>query len=70
MSDRINTITVVLEKETRLDDCDAIIAAIRMTKGVLSADPNVAEPFEYTAFERARHELRQELKEVLYQKFD
>jgi hypothetical protein len=68
MSDRINTITVVLEKETRLDDSDAIIAAIRMTKGVLSAAPNVNDPFEYTAFERARHELRQELREVLYPK--
>lgn len=66
MSDRINTITVVLEKDTRDDDCEAILNAIRMTKGVLSVTPNVADPGEYMAIERARHDLGKKLWKVLY----
>ena len=68
MSDRINTITVVLEKETRDDDCEAILTALRMTKGVRRATPNVTDAGEYMAVERARHELGQKLWEVLYPK--
>ena len=68
MSDRINTITVVLEKEIRDDDCETILNAIRMIRGVLEATPNVADPGEYMAVERARHDLGQKLWEVLYPK--
>jgi hypothetical protein len=69
MSDRINTITVVLENETRADDCEAILAAIRMVKGVIAVTPNVADPTDYMAQERARRELGQKIWEVLYPKF-
>jgi hypothetical protein len=65
MSDRINTITVLLEKDTRLDDCDAILTAIRMTKGVLKATPNVADARDWMAEERARNEFRKKLWDAL-----
>ena len=65
MSDRINTITVVLEKDTRLDDCEAILTAIRMTKGVLRATPNVVDARDYMAEERARNEFRKKLWDAL-----
>jgi hypothetical protein len=65
MSDRINTITVLLEKDTRLDDCEAILTAIRMTKGVLKATPNVADARDWIAEERARHEIRKKLWDAL-----
>lgn len=65
MSDRINTIIVVLEKDTRLDDCQPILTAIRMTKGVLKATPNVVDSRDWMAEERARYELRKKLWEVL-----
>jgi hypothetical protein len=65
MSARINTITVLLEKDTRIDDCEAILTAIRMTKGVLKATPNVVETRDWMAEERARHELRKKLWEAL-----
>lgn len=68
MSKRINTVTVVLEKETRDDDCEAILNAIRMVKGVLRAEPNTADSTEYMAQERARSELGQKLWEVIYPK--
>jgi hypothetical protein len=68
MSGRINTITVVLEKETKDDDCEAILTAIRMVKGVIAVTPNVADHTEYMAQERTRRELGQKIWEVLYPK--
>lgn len=66
MSDRANTITVVLEKETRIDELDNIIHSIRMIKGVVTADANVSKETEYWAFEKAKWELQRKLWEVLY----
>ena len=68
MSNRINTITVVLEEDVREEGCEAILTSILMTKGVLSAAPNVASASDYMAQQRARHELVQKLREVLYPK--
>lgn len=68
MSDRINTITVVLEKEYRDDDCEYILNAIRMIKGVLSATPNISDHTEYMAIQRAKSDLGNKLWEVLYPK--
>ncbi len=68
MSDRINTITVVLEKPIRDDDCESILTSIQMIKGVLSAKPNVASPEEYMAVVRARHDLGDKLWHILYPK--
>jgi hypothetical protein len=65
MSNRINTITVLLEKDTRIDDCEAILTAIRMTKGVLKATPNVADARDWMAEERARHTIRKKLWDAL-----
>lgn len=39
MTDRINTVTVFLERDTRSDDAETIIAAISMIKGVASVMP-------------------------------
>ncbi len=49
----------------RLDDCEAILTAIRMTKGVLKATPNVVDSRDWMAEERARNELRKKLWEAL-----
>lgn len=66
MSDRANTITVVLEKETRVDDLDSILNSIKMLKGVVTADANVSKETDYWAVEKARWELTNKLWEVLY----
>jgi hypothetical protein len=65
MSNRINTITVVLEKDTRDDDCESILTAIRMVKGVLSVTPNVADSRDHLAEIRVRHELKKKLWDVI-----
>lgn len=66
MSDRANTITVVLERETRVDDCQEIIEAIEMIRGVLSAKVNVSDLVEHMAQERARNDLGEKLWKILY----
>lgn len=66
MSDRINHITVVLEEDKRDDDCEATLNAIRNIKGVLSAEPNVANPCDHMAEQRAKQELGKKLWEVIF----
>jgi hypothetical protein len=68
MTDRYNALTVVLEKDIRDDDAEVLLAAIRQLRGVLSVSGNVAEPIDYIAQQRARHELGEKLWHVLYPK--
>jgi len=65
MTDRINTITVVLEKPIRDDDCEAILNSIRMIKGVLTVTPHVADHTAYAAREQVRQEIRRKIYDIL-----
>ena len=69
MSDRYNAITVVLEKDTRDDDAQDILTALRMIKGVVDAKPNIVNLDSFVADARARQELGSKLFEVLYDKY-
>jgi hypothetical protein len=66
MTDRINAITVVLERDAREDDVEVILNAIRLIRGVLSVTPHVAQLQDHIAQERAQHALRAKLREVLW----
>lgn len=68
MTDRYNTLTVVLEKDIRDDDAEALLTAIRQLRGVLSVNGNVADLTAYMAEERAKRELGDKLWQVLYPK--
>lgn len=68
MTDRYNTLTVVLEKDMRDDGAEVLLAAIRQLRGVLSVSGNVADPAAYMAEERAKRELGEKLWQVLYPK--
>ena len=68
MSDRTNTITVVLDKDYRVDDCDHILNALKMVKGVVTASPNIADYVEYMALERVRRELIEKIWDIFYPK--
>ena len=68
MTDRYNTLTVVLEKDMRDDDAEALLAAIRQLRGVLGVSGNVADASAYMAEERAKRELGDKLWQVLYPK--
>lgn len=53
MSDRINALTVVLDRDIRDDDCEPMILAIQMIKGVLSVKPHVSQIEDHIAETRA-----------------
>jgi len=66
MTDRIHSLTVVLEKDMRDDDCESIINAINMIRGVLSVKPHISNIYDHMAKERAKDELGKKLWDVLY----
>lgn len=65
MTDRFDSLTVVLERDTREDDAEAIIQAIRMIKGVLSVKPHVADLQTHIAQERVRREITEKIWQVV-----
>lgn len=68
MTDRVFALTVVLEKDIRTDDVEAITNAIKMIRGVLNVAEHITDPSTYMAEERARRELGEKLWSVLYPK--
>lgn len=57
MTDRYNALVVVLEHNTRDDDAEATINAIKQIKGVISVKGNVSDINDHIAKECARLEL-------------
>lgn len=68
MTDRFDSLTVVLEADIRTDDAEHIINAIQLIKGVLSVDPHVRDLENHIAYMRVRNELSERLWGVLYPK--
>lgn len=65
MTDRFNALAVVLEKDIREDDAQAIIAAIGQLRGVLSVSGHVSTMDSHAANERAKREIGEKLFAVL-----
>lgn len=68
MTDRFNSLTVVLAKDIRDDDAEPIMKAIGLIKGVISVKGRVVASADYVAQQRVRHELSEKLWAVLYPK--
>lgn len=66
MTDRVNTLTVVLEHPVRTDDVEEIIAAIRMVRGVLSVEMGEVDGPSSGAGMQERTRLWQGVVEVFY----
>lgn len=65
MTDRVNTLTVALEQEMRIDDIEDILVSIRMIRGVLSVTPRIDIDDHWAARQQAKHELVRQLLDVL-----
>ena len=61
MTDRYNSLTVVLEDDIRDDDAQALLSAIAQLRGVLCVSGNVSDLGTYVAQTRARQELEKKL---------
>lgn len=68
MTDRINALTVVLDKDIRADDVEYLKQAISMIRGVLRVDQHVSDISSHIAYARARADLQERLFEALREK--
>jgi hypothetical protein len=66
MTDRVHSLTVVLEQDVREDDVQSLTKAIHMMRGVLSVTNEVADLNSHMAEERAKFALGQQLLKVVY----
>jgi hypothetical protein len=62
MTDRIQHLTVCLDKDYRDDDCECIVNAIRMIKGV--RDVKLGDPVNYSDYV-ARRRVRLEVYKMI-----
>lgn len=65
MTDRHAGYIVTLSRDIREDDAEAVIAALRMVKGVVGVDPVLADPSVHIAEMRIGTEVRQKLYQFI-----
>ena len=65
MTARINSFTVILEKDMREDDAEALKSALSMMKGVISVQENVSDILGAVSKARAREDIINKLIEVI-----
>jgi len=68
MTNRLHSLTVVLDHDIREDDAEPILNAIRMIRGVIDVSGNVASSASYMAEQRAIEQLRGKVLDALYGK--
>ena len=68
MSDRYNSLVVILEKDLKDEDAEPLMEAIKQFRGVLSVRPNVSDINSLMAEKRVRQELGEKLWRVLHEK--
>lgn len=68
MTDRIKGFTVVLDKNYRDDDVEAIKQTLEMIKGVVHVEPHVAGFDDIMVESRAKLEIREQLYEFIQEK--
>ncbi len=65
MTDSINGFWVALERDTRVDDAEPLLAAVRQLKGVADVRANVVDSGSYIAAMQAQTELRSKVAAFL-----
>jgi len=68
MTDRYNSLIVVLENNIREDDAQSTINAIRHIKGVIAVEGNISDIGHFVASSRIRRELGEKIWDVIYPK--
>ena len=61
MSDRIKGCEIVFEKDFKEEDARPIMDAIRHIRGVIAVEPSVTSGDDWSARERVRNEIRENL---------
>lgn len=68
MTDMINSLLVIFEKDIREDDVEAIVDAVKMIKGVISVTKNTSSFENEIAEARALQYYREKLWDILFPK--
>lgn len=68
MTTRLKGLTVAFATDIREDHAEAIIAAIKMVKGVLDVKPIESPMDDWIVEERVRRDLHQKLFDLVYPK--
>ena len=69
MTDRHSGYVITLDRDIREDDAEATLTALRMTRGVASVKPIVADLSEMMARERVKSDARMALHEAIEKVF-
>lgn len=65
MTDRVHSLTVVLDKDIRIDDIEPLIDAIKLFNHVIEVSPNISDPNAFMAETRVKRKLVDKLFKVL-----
>lgn len=67
MTDRINSLAVILDEDIRIDDAQPLIAAIMQLKGVVAVEPQVRSiSADMVARSRIRLEMWEAIRKILW----
>ena len=64
MTNKINALTVVLDKTITTTEAEKISEAIKIISGVVSVDLNVANAMSHIAYETARQDILSKIKTI------
>lgn len=65
MTDRIHSITIVLDRDMRIDDAESLLKALRHFRNVIDVIPNVADTTALMAEARARRDATDAMLEAV-----
>lgn len=66
MTDRINALVVILEKDIREDDVESLVNAIRHFRFVADVKKNVSNIGDMIAYTRSRRDLTSKILDILH----
>jgi hypothetical protein len=65
MTDRVRHLTITLDEDTRVDDLEAVVSAIRHVRGVAGVEHHVVRMEDHLARQAVRAEVQQKLHEAV-----
>lgn len=68
MTDRFKGFLVTLDKETREDDAEQVLTALKMVKGVYSVKPYVNGAEDWMMYEKGKHDAGMEMHKCIGEK--
>lgn len=65
MTDRVRHLTITLDEDTRVDDLESIVSAIRHIRGVANVEHHIVRLEDHLAREAVRAEIQGKLHDAI-----